>query len=64
MKDNRRHSGKEAEVLEAEATEKFSTRISTTFKNNDQLKTNTALQMPALKCCYRGESAKIEFKVI
>lgn len=29
-----------------------------------QLKTNTALQMPALECCYRGESAKIEFKVI
>ncbi len=33
------------------------------FKNNDQLKTNTDLQMPALECCCRGESAKIEFKV-
>jgi len=46
-------SGFEKTLLKA--ADKLRKNIGTTFKNNDQLKTNTALQI---------EAAKIEFKVI
>ncbi len=38
---------------------KLRKNIDAAFKNNDRLKTNTALQMPALECCYRGEAANL-----
>jgi hypothetical protein len=46
-----------------EKPQKF-TCLDMTFKNDDQLKTNTALQMPAFEYRYRRNSTKIEFKMI
>jgi len=32
--------------------------------NTENMKTNTAMHMPALESYYRGDSTKIEYKVI
>jgi D-ribose pyranose/furanose isomerase RbsD len=55
MAENNNSNTESLEKTLFRATDKLRKNIDAVFKNNDQLKTNTALQM---------EAAKIEFKVI